>query len=134
MVGKKAETGTQAAPRNYPKGLLNAAIVLAAISGILHVYVGYVIEGLENGSVLILIALVYFVGAALVAANYKRDLWLKVGPAWVALVIFLWALVAAENVGSTRDPVAYLIKADEVVLLGVLFQVRRVIRRPRTAS
>ena len=125
---KQKPGSTAAQGREYPSSLLNIAIILAAISGILHVYVGYVVDGLPNGAALILIAIVYFIGAALVAAKYKRDLLLKIGPAWVALVIVLWALVAVMNIAGydARDPAAYAIKVDELVLLGVIFQIRRV--------
>ena len=128
---KQKPGSTAAQGRDYPSSLLNIAIILAAISGILHLYVGYVVDGLPNGAALILIAIVYFIGAALIAAKYKRDLLLKIGPAWVALVIVLWALVAVMNIVGygARDPAAYAIKVDEVVLLGVLFQVRRVTLR-----
>ncbi len=131
MMKQKPSSTAPAPGRDYPGSLLKVALLLAAISGILHVYVGYAVDGLPNGAALILIAVVYFIGAALVAAKYKRDLILKIGPVWVALLIVLWALVAVMNVAGSgaRDPAAYAIKVDEVVLLGVLFQVRRVTLR-----
>lgn len=107
------------------------ALVLAAISGILHVYVGYVVDGLPNGAALILIGIVYFIGVALVAAKYRRELIFKIGLVWVPLLIVLWAAVAVLNVAGSgaRDPAAYAIKVDEVILLGVLFQIRRLTLR-----
>lgn len=131
MMSQTPGTATSAPPREYSSSLLNAALFLAAISGILHAYVGYVVDGLPNGAALILIAIVYFIGAGLLAAKYKRDLILKIGPVWVVLVIVLWALVAVMNIAGygARDPAAYAIKVDEVALLGVLFQLRRVTLR-----
>ncbi len=127
MLSQKPGSTAPAPTREYP-GSHPLALVLAGISGILHLYVGYVVDGLPNGAALILIAVVYFIGAALVAANYKRNLILKIGPLWVAVLIVLWSVVAVMNFAGSgaRDPAAYAIKVDEVILLGVLFQIRRV--------
>jgi hypothetical protein len=72
-----------------------------------------------------LIGLVYIGGTGMIAANFHRGLWLKVGLGWVVLVIALWALSAAVNAPNTRNPVAYLDKAIEAVLLAFLFLMRR---------
>ena len=61
----------------------------------------------------------------MIAANFHRGLWLKVGLGWVALVIVLWALSAAVDAPNTRDPIAYLDKSIEAVLLALLFLMRR---------
>ncbi len=126
MVGAKTTGDTSAAPVSYPKGLLNVALVLAGISGVLHSYIGVVVFGLPSGIGLILIALVYFGGIGLIAGNYKRDLLLKVGLGWVILVIILWALTAVAGFAGTRDLLAFVDKAVEVVLLGVLLRIRMV--------
>ncbi len=117
-------------------GLLNGALILAAITGILHLYIGLVVVGgpygILMGVPLDLIGLVYFGGIGLVSANYRRDLWLKAGLGWVVLVLVLWALTAAVNVtgSGSRDILAYVDKADEVVLLGVILRVRMVVNKP----
>jgi hypothetical protein len=105
--------------------LLKAAVVLAVVSAILHFYIGIVIYGIPLGVPLILIGLVYLGGTGMILANYRKSLWLKVAPGWVILVIVLWALSAAVNAPNTRDVLAFLDKAVEVVLLGVLFLTRR---------
>ena len=126
----------QAAPKQYPTGLLNGALVLAAITGILHLYIGLVVVGgpygLMMGIPLDLIGLVYFGGVGLVSANYRRDLWLKVGLGWVVLVLVLWALTATLNVtgSGSRDILAYVDKADEIVLLGVILRVWMIVNKP----
>jgi hypothetical protein len=127
MMGNKPSTGSQASPTSYPiEKWLYGAVVLAVLAGILHIYIGVVIFGIPQGIVLVLIALVYFVGAGLVAANYKRDLWLGIALGWVILVIVLWALSAAVNVAGTRDPLSFLEKALEVILLVLLIRLRTV--------
>ncbi len=108
-----------------PARLLNPALVLAVISAILHLYIGVAIYGILLGVPLILIALVYLGGTGMIIANYRRSLWLKIAPAWVSLVLILWALSAAVNAVHTRDLLSYFDKAIELVLLGLLLVMRR---------
>src|SRR5213594_2825202 len=103
-MSMKPEGGTQTAPKEYSMGLLNLAVVLWAISAILHLYIGSVIIGGILGIPLILIAAVYLGGIVLIEANYRRDLWLKIAPGWVALLIVLWIPSALVNATGTRDP------------------------------
>ncbi|HZY47572.1 MAG TPA: hypothetical protein VFE96_07225 [Candidatus Bathyarchaeia archaeon] len=105
-------------------GLLKVALVLAVVIAILHLYIGLVNYGIPLGIPLVLIALVYLGGVAMIAANYRRDLWLKVALGWVVLVIVLWALSAAVNAPNTMTLLAFLDKAIEVVLLGLLLRIR----------
>jgi hypothetical protein len=132
MMAEKGQSGSAPVLASYPKGLLNGALVLAAITGLLHLYIGVVIDGLPTGIPLVLIGLVYFGGIGLISANYKRDLLMKVGLGWVTLVIVLWALAAAVNGTGTRDPLSFLDKADEVVLLGLLLRIRMLRSRSTT--
>ena len=108
-----------------PTRLLDLALALAVISAILHLYIGVVIYGIPLGVPLILIALVYLGGTGMIVANYRRNLWLRIAPAWVSLVIVLWALSAAVNAVHTRDLLAYVDKAIELVLLGLLLYIRK---------
>ncbi len=108
-----------------PARLLNPALVLAVISAILHLYIGVAIYGIPLGVPLILVALVYLGGTGMIIANYRRSLWLKIAPAWVSLVLILWALSAAVNAVHTRDLLSYFDKAIELVLLGLLLVMRR---------
>ena len=123
--------GGQPAPRipgqkrQLPEGLLYSALVLAIISAILHLYIGLIVYGIPLGVPLVLIALVYLGGTVMIAANYRRSLWLRVAPGWVALVIVLWALSAAVDAPNTRSILAYLSKAIEVVLLALLILQRK---------
>jgi hypothetical protein len=105
--------------------LLSAALALALVTAVFHLYIGLAIYGLPLGVPLILIGLVYIGGTGMIAANFHRGLWLKVGPGWVVLVITLWALSAAVNAPNTRNPIAYLDKAIEAMLLVFLFLMRR---------
>lgn len=111
--------------RQPPARLLNPALALAVVSAILHLYIGVVIYGIPLGVPLTLIALVYLGGTGMIVANYRRSLWLKIAPAWVSLVIILWALSAAVNAVHTRDLLAYLDKAIELILLGLLLYIRK---------
>ena len=110
-------TKVQSAGRQYNKGLLYGALILAALSGILELYSGIVTIPLPLGLPLVLIALVYFGGVVIVAVNYKRDLFIKIGVGWTLLIIVLWAASAAVNVAGTRATTSYIAKGIEVVLL-----------------
>src|SRR6266699_41568 len=104
-------------PSSYSKGLLETALVMAAVTAVLHLYIGILVYGIPLGVPLILIALVYLGGIGLVAANNRRDLWLKI-------VIVLWAASAAVNAPNTNIPIAYVDKAVEFILLGILLRMR----------
>jgi hypothetical protein len=97
---------------------------LAAVTAVLHLYVGIWVYGIPLGVPLILIALVYLGGIGLIAANKRRDLWLKIGIYWVIIVIVLWAASAAVNAPNTSIALAYVAKAVEFVLLGILLRIR----------
>ncbi len=113
----------QSAVRQYNKGLFYGALLLAAISGILEFYSGVItIALLQGGLLLVLIALVYFGGIALVVANYKRDLMIKIGIGWTLLIIILWAASAAVNATGTRAIASYIVKGIEVILLILLVE------------
>ena len=109
----------------FPARFLKPALVLAIVTAFLHLYIGVVIFGIPLGVPLILIAFVYLGGTGMIVANYRRSLWLKIAPAWVSLVIILWALSAAVNAVHTRDLLAYFDKAIELVLLGLLLYMRK---------
>jgi hypothetical protein len=113
-----------AATRSYSKNLLNIALVLAAVTAVLHLYIGVLVYGIPLGVPLILIALVYLGGIGLIAANNRRDLWVKIGVYWVIIVILLWAASAAVNSPNTNSALAYADKAVEFILLGVLLRMR----------
>ena len=124
MTGEKSDATTRAPPRSYPKILLNVALVLVAVTAILHLYIGIWVYGIPLGVPLILIGLVYLGGIGLVAVNNRRDLWLKIGIYWVIIVIVLWAASAAVNAPNTNIALAYVTKAVEFVLLGILLRIR----------
>jgi hypothetical protein len=77
LTSEKPAADNTAAPRSYPNGLLNLALVLAALTAVLHLYIGLLVYGIPLGVPLILIALVYLGGVALIAVNNRRDRWLK---------------------------------------------------------
>jgi hypothetical protein len=123
MSEKSGAKGT-VTTKTYPRNLLNIAFVLAAVTAILHLYIGLVIYGVPLGIPLVLIALVYLGGIGLIAAINRRDLWLKIGIYWIVIVIVLWAVSAAANAPNTNITLAYADKAVEFVLLGILLRIR----------
>ena len=83
-----------------------------------------VVYGIPLGVPLILIALVYLGGIGLIAVNNRRERWLRIGIYWVIVVIVLWAASAAVNAPNTNIPLAYVDKAVEFILLGILLRMR----------
>ena len=124
MTSEKSNASSMAASPAYPKNLLNLALVLASITAAFHLYIGLLVYGIPLGVPLILIALVYIGGIGLVAANNRRNRWLKIGIYWVILVIVLWAVSAGANAPNTNTVLAYVDKAVEFVLLGLLLRLR----------
>ena len=119
-----------------PNSLLYTALALAAVSAIFHLYIGTVIFGFPQGIALILIALVYLGGIALIAGNYRRALWLRIAPGWVLLLLVLWALTAAAglNTTGTSNIYAYVDKAVEVVLLITVVRIWMVRPVPKSVT
>ncbi len=124
MKSEKSSATATSLPARYPKSLLNIVLVLAAVTAILHLYIGIVVYGIPLGIPLILIALVYLGGIGLISANNRRDLWLKIGIYWVIIVVVLWAASAAVNAPNTNIALAYVDKAVEFILLGILLRIR----------
>ena len=123
-MSEKSNATATSLPTRYPKSLLNIVLILAAVTAILHLYIGIVVYGIPLGIPLILIALVYLGGIGFISANNRRDLWLKIGIYWVIIVIVLWAASAAVNAPNTNIPLAYADKAVEFILLGILLRIR----------
>lgn len=123
-MSEKSNATATSLPTRYPKSLLNIVLILAAVTAILHLYIGIVVYGIPLGIPLILIALVYLGGIGLISANNRRDLWLKIGIYWVIIVIVLWAASAAVNAPNTNIALAYVDKAVEFILLGILLRIR----------
>ncbi len=123
-MSEKSNATAANLPTRYPKSLLNIVLILAAVTAILHLYIGTVVYGIPLGIPLILIALVYLGGIGLISANNRRELWLKIGIYWVIIVIVLWAASAAVNAPNTNIALAYLDKAVEFILLGILLRIR----------
>jgi hypothetical protein len=123
LKNEKSGATSTAASMAYPKNLLNIALVLSALTAVLHLYIGLQVYGIPPGVPLILIAFVYIGGIALIAANNRRALWLKIGIYWVIIVIVLWAASAAVDAPNTNIPLAYIDKAVEFILLGILLRI-----------
>jgi hypothetical protein len=124
LINKKSSEGPANASTRSSKNLITVALGLAAVTAALHVYIGILVYGIPLGIPLILIALVYLGGIVLIAKKIRRDLWLKIGIYWVIIVIVLWAASAAVNAPNTNIPLAYVSKAVEFILLGVLLRLR----------
>ena len=123
MTSEKSGVTRTGSSKVYPKNLLNVALVLSTLTSVLHLYIGLLVYGIPLGIPLVLIAFVYLGGIALVAANNRRDLWLKIGIYWVIIVIVLWAASAAVNAPNTNIPLAYVDKSVEFILLGILLRI-----------
>ena len=124
LKSEKSGATSTAASMAYSKNLLNIALGLSALTAVLHLYIGLQVYGIPLGVPLILIAIVYIGGIALIAANNRRALWLKIGIYWVIIVIVLWAASAAVDAPNTNIPLAYIDKAVEFILLGILLRIR----------
>src|SRR5207245_10910321 len=111
-------------PTAHSQRLLATAPVLAAVTALIHLYIGILVYGIPLGVPLILIALVYLGGIGLIAVNNRRERWLKIGIYWIIIVIVLWAASAAVNAPNTNIPLAYVDKAVEFILLGILLRMR----------
>lgn len=124
MTSEKSNANADVQQTRYPQNLLKIVLILSAITAALHLYIGIVVYGIPLGVPLILIALVYLGGIGLASASNRRDLWLKIGVYWVIIVIVLWAASAAVNAPNTNIPLAYIDKAVEFILLGILLRLR----------
>lgn len=103
---------------HYPRGLYWGAILLAVVAASIHVYFGIFVFTGTNMIPMLGIAAVYAVGVVLVLANVRRELWVKVGTGWAALLVVLWASAAfLGNAPHAMDPLAYVVNGVEVVLL-----------------
>jgi len=123
LKSEKSNATATSLPTRYPKSLLNIVLILAAVTAILHLYIGIVVYGIPLGIPLVLIALVYLGGIGLISANNRRDLWLRIGIYWVIIVIVIWAASAAVNAPNTNIAPAYVDKAVEFILLGILLRI-----------
>jgi hypothetical protein len=107
------------------KGLLGGIVVLALATGIFHLFWASLLFQFGDallGTLFVGMGIIYLVGVGLTAANVKRDLWYRVGAGYVALLLVAWAYTAAFDPEPTaaRDPLAFLDKVVEVVLLVLL--------------
>lgn len=93
-------------------GLQWAAVVLAVLTGVVHVYVGIA----EGRLPLVLAGLGFFGAVVLFLANYRRRTLYLVGVVYVLAQVVAWAVV---RVGS-YTPVGYADKAIQVALIAVL--------------
>ena len=123
-MNEKSSVTAASLPARHSKNLVIIALTLAAITAILHLYIGILVYGVPLGVPLILIALVYLGGIGLIAANNRQDFWLKIGIYWVIIVIALWAASAAVNAPNTNSTLAYTDKGVEFILLGILLRIR----------
>src|SRR3989454_10234981 len=103
-MNEKSTSAATNRPTSYSKGLLETALVLAAVTAVLHLYIGILVYGIPLGVPLVLIALVYLGGIGLIAVNNRRERWLKIGIYWVIIVIVLWAASAASTLQTPTFP------------------------------
>ena len=110
----------------YPPALFSAVLLLALVAAVIHVYFGVLVYSGSNSIPMYGIAAVYIVGVGLVAANFRRELWLKVGTVWAVVLVVLWAAAAfLGNTPHTTDPLAYGVNILEVALILSLLALTR---------
>ena len=110
----------------YPPALFSAVLLLALVAAVIHVYFGLLVYSGNNSIPMYGIAAVYIVGVGLVAANFRRELWLKVGTVWAVVLVVLWAAAAfLGNTPHTTDPLAYGVNILEVALILSLLALTR---------
>ena len=110
----------------YPPALFSVVLLLALVAAVIHVYFGVLVYSGNNSIPMYGIAAVYIVGVGLVAANFRRELWLKVGTVWAVVLVVLWAAAAfLGNTPHTTDPLAYGVNILEVALIISLLALTR---------
>jgi len=110
----------------YPPALFSVVLLLALVAAVIHVYFGVLVYSGNNSIPMYGIAAVYIVGVGLVAANFRRELWLKVGTVWAVVLVVLWAAAAfLGNTPHTTDPLAYGVNILEVALILSLLALTR---------
>lgn len=120
------KTGSHETIVTYPRAIFSAVLLLALVAAVIHVYFGAFVFSGNNSIPMYGIAAIYVVGAALVAANFRRELWLKVGTVWPIILVVLWAAAAfLGNAPHTTDPLAYGVNILEVGLIISLLALTR---------
>jgi len=110
----------------YPPALFSVVLLLALVAAVIHLYFGVLVYSGNNSIPMYGIAAVYIVGVGLVAANFRRELWLKVGTVWAVVLVVLWAAAAfLGNTPHTTDPLAYGVNILEVALILSLLALTR---------
>jgi hypothetical protein len=93
-----------------------AGIGLAAITGVIHLWLGVQFITSAMGISFLLAGVGFFAGAALVAMDYRRRLVYAAGIPFTLVQIVVWYLVNAPDF----SPVGYLDKAVQLALIVVL--------------
>lgn len=120
------KTGSPETRVTYTPVLFSTALLLTLVAAIIHVYFGAFVYSGNNSIPMYGIAVVYIVGVVLVVANIRRELWLKFGTGWAALLVVLWAAAAfLGNAPHATDPLAYGVNIVEAALLIALLALTR---------
>src|SRR5438445_7026481 len=109
-MNEKSTSAATNRPTTYSKELLETALVPAAVTAVLHLYIGILVYGIPLGVPLILIALVYLGGIGLIAVKNRLERWIKIGIYWIIIVIFLWSASAVVNYQNTDITLVYVHK------------------------
>lgn len=94
------------------------AIALAIVTGVVHLYVGWV----RSRPSLALAGIGFFGGIAVFLTGHRRRLLYALGIGYVGLQIIVWAIVSAGE----YTIIGYVDKTVQVVLLGVLAYLLRI--------
>ncbi|WP_299262455.1 DUF7475 family protein [Halorientalis sp.] len=98
-----------------------AAFGLAAVTGVLHIWLGVQFISSSLGISFLLAGVGFLGGTALVAIDYRRRFVYAVGVPFTAVQIVAWYLVNAPDF----SPVGYLDKAVQTAFIVVLFVLYR---------
>ena len=120
------KTGSHETTITYPPAIFSTVLLLALVAAMIHMYFGAFVYSGNNSIPMYGIAAIYIVGVGLVAANFRRELWLKVGTVWAVLLVVLWATAAfLGNAPHSTDLLAYGVNILEVALVIALLALTR---------
>jgi hypothetical protein len=120
------KVGSHETTITYPPVIFSTVLLLALVAAIIHAYFGAFVYSGPNSIPMYGIAAIYIVGIGLVGADFRRELWLKVGTVWAVLLVVLWAAAAfLGNAPHSTDLLAYAVNMIEVGLIISLLALTR---------
>lgn len=106
-----------------------AAIVAAAVTGVVHLFLGVSFAGGPLGWSFLLAGLGFFGAIGLVLVDYRRRLVYAAGIPYVALQIVLWYVLNFDGIADLLANVGWIGAADKVVQVLLLALLVVLLRR-----